>query len=141
MNEAPILECHRLSQKYPLFSGPLEKALYYLGIQDPSNFYTAVDDVSFDVYQGQSIGIIGANGAGKSSLLSMISGTLIPTQGTIKKHGKIAAILSLGAGFDNTLTGRENIFQYGAMLGLTKTELSERYNDIVKFSELNSPST
>ena len=98
--------------------------------------FWALKDISFKVKKGDRVGILGLNGAGKSTLLKVISGVLKPTEGQVKRNGTIAPLLELGAGFDKQYTGSENIFLYGAMLGYSKAFLSEKYDEIVKFSEI-----
>lgn len=98
--------------------------------------FWALKGVSFDVLRGETIGIIGQNGSGKSTLLKCIARILTPTRGQINVFGKISPLLELGAGFHPELTGRENIFVNGAILGLTRRQIKERYDDIVAFSEL-----
>lgn len=100
--------------------------------------FWALRDISFEVRKGDRVGIMGLNGAGKSTLLKVVSGVLKATEGNVETHGKIAPLLELGAGFDRQYTGAENIFLYGAMLGYSKEFLEEKYNEIVKFSELGS---
>ncbi|MGH9760211.1 MAG: ABC transporter ATP-binding protein [Blastocatellia bacterium] len=92
--------------------------------------------ISFDIEKGEVFGIVGANGAGKSTLLRVIGGILRPTTGTVEVRGRIAPLIELGAGFDPEMTGRENIFLYGSMLGFSTKRLNGRLNDIVTFSEL-----
>lgn len=101
-----------------------------------TDHFRAVDNVSINIKPGEVCGIIGRNGAGKSTLLKMISGVLTPTSGTIKVAGTIAPMLELGAGFDQNLTARENIYLNGAILGYTKQFLDERFDNIVEFAEL-----
>ena len=96
----------------------------------------AVDDVSFEIKKGEVVGIIGHNGAGKSTLLKVISGILKPTDGELEVHGNIVPMLELGSGFDHDLTGRENVFLNGAILGYTEEYLKAKYDEIVAFSEL-----
>ncbi len=96
--------------------------------------FNALDGVSFTVEQGESIGIVGHNGSGKSTLLKVLARILPPDDGHVEINGRIAALLELGAGFHGDLTGRENIFLNGAILGLTREEISERLDDIVDFA-------
>lgn len=98
--------------------------------------FTALDHVSFEVKRGETLGLIGRNGAGKSTMLKVISGILKPTEGRVLCRGNIAPMLELGSGFDMDLTGRENIFLNGAILGYSEAFLKEKYEEIVAFSEL-----
>lgn len=98
--------------------------------------FSALKDVSFNVAKGEVCGIIGHNGAGKSTILKIISGILKPTKGEVKVDGNIVPMLELGCGFDPDLNGRENIFLNGAILGYTKEFLQSKYQEIVEFSEL-----
>lgn len=100
------------------------------------NEFWALKDVSFSINKGDRVGILGLNGAGKSTLLKVIAGVFKPTEGTVEKHGKIAPLLELGAGFDKQYTGKENIYLYGAVLGYSKKFIDEKYDEIVEFSEL-----
>ena len=99
--------------------------------------FRALEDVNFHIEKGQVCGIIGRNGAGKSTLLKIIAGVLAPTRGTVKVNGNIAPMLELGAGFDQDLSARENIYLNGAILGYSKEFLDQKYQDIVDFSELH----
>ena len=100
------------------------------------NEFTALDHVSFTVNRGETLGLIGRNGAGKSTMLKVISGILKPTEGSVTCHGNVVPMLELGSGFDMDLTGRENIFLNGAILGYGEEFLKEKYDEIVEFSEL-----
>lgn len=101
------------------------------------SFY-ALNDVSFRVRRGEVLGIVGDNGAGKSTLLKVIAGILKPTSGTVRIRGNVVPMLELGSGFDYDLTGRENIFLNGAILGYSESFLREKLNEIVAFSELEA---
>ena len=98
--------------------------------------FRALNGVSFEISKGEVIGIVGSNGAGKSTLLKVISGILRPTEGSVSLEGNVVPMLELGSGFDFDLSGRENIFLNGAILGYSESFLKEKYNDIVEFSEL-----
>ena len=98
--------------------------------------FCADKDITFSLEQGDMLGIIGTNGAGKSTLLKAISGVMVPTTGSIKKHGTVAALLELASGFDKELTVRENTYLRGAMLGYTRKFMNEKYDEIISFAEL-----
>ena len=100
--------------------------------------FTALEHVTFSVEQGETLGLIGNNGAGNSTMLKVISGILKPTEGNVRCYGNIVPMLELGSGFDFDLTGRENIFLNGSILGYSKNYLTEKYDEIVSFSELGN---
>lgn len=99
-----------------------------------SDYVWSLKDVSFDVKQGEILGIVGRNGAGKSTLLKILSRVTGPTSGTVKMRGRVASLLEVGTGFHPELTGRENIFLNGAILGMTKNEIKRKFDEIVDFS-------
>ena len=98
--------------------------------------FLALNDVSFEVEQGDIVGIIGHNGAGKSTLLKLLSRVTAPTSGTISLNGRIASMLEVGTGFHPELTGRENVYMNGAILGMTKAEITRKFDEIVEFAEM-----
>lgn len=99
-------------------------------------YFWALKNVSFEVEKGEVIGLIGSNGAGKSTMLKVVSGVMKPTKGKVKVDGSIAPMIELGAGFDSELTARENIFLNGAVLGYSESFLKSKFDEIVEFSEL-----
>jgi len=98
--------------------------------------FWALDEVSFNVKQGEVLGVIGRNGAGKSTLLKILSQVTMPTSGQIKIKGRIASLLEVGTGFHPELTGRENIYVSGAILGMAKQEIQRKFDEIVSFAEI-----
>lgn len=100
-------------------------------------FY-ALRDVNLTIHKGERVGIVGANGSGKTTLLKLMAGVTVPTSGSIATSGRLVSIISLGAGFNLELSGAENIFLHGMLLGMTRREVSARFADIVKFCEIGS---
>ena len=98
--------------------------------------FWALRDVNIEVKKGEVVGFVGSNGAGKSTLLKIVAGVMKPTKGTVEKYGNICPMIELGAGFDMDLTARENIFLNGAILGYSKEFITEKFDEIVDFSEL-----
>ncbi len=136
----PAVVVEHVSMKFNLSKEKVDSLKDYiiksLKRQIQYNEFWALKDVSFTIEKGDKVGILGLNGAGKSTLLKIIAGVFKPTEGTVKKYGKVVPLLELGAGFDPQYTGRENIYLYGAMLGYSKEFLDEKYDEIVEFSEL-----
>ena len=138
---APILACYDVSIRY--ITGDFKE----IGIKEwvirkiKRNYkvteFWADRHVTFTINRGDMLGIIGTNGAGKSTLLKAISGIMRPTVGRVECHGKIAALLELGSGFDGDLTVKENTYLRGAMLGYTRKFMDDTYKDIIEFAELS----
>jgi len=116
--------------KSAFVKGDLFKAL------KPDELVTALDGINLEVEKGTTFGVIGENGSGKSTLLKLVAGIAKPTSGCLRVRGKVSALIELGAGFHPEITGRENVFINGIMLGLSKKEITEKFDDIVKFAEL-----
>lgn len=100
------------------------------------NTFKALDDVTFDVAEGETVALLGFNGSGKSTLLKLISGVLRPDGGQVRARGRVAGLIEVGAGFHPDLTGRENVFLNGAILGMSRAQVEEAYDSIVEFSEI-----
>lgn len=105
--------------------------------RNPHIVFKALDDVSFEVQQGETFALLGHNGSGKSTMLKCIAGTLRPSSGRVVSRGRLAALLELGAGFHPDLTGRENIYLNGSILGFSRVQIDRIFDDIVEFAELN----
>jgi ABC-type polysaccharide/polyol phosphate transport system ATPase subunit len=126
--------CYRLAkQRIPSLK---EYAIHFVKGALSYEKLWALSDVDLEITRGETVGIVGRNGAGKSTLLKVISRVLMPTRGRAEVRGRVAPILELGAGFDHELTGRENIFLNGLLLGHTRREIEAAYDSIVAFSEL-----
>lgn len=138
----PLITFDHVSKSYPLYhhiTGGFKNFLFNLPkavrtIRDSR--YEALRDISFEIYKGESFGIIGRNGAGKSTTLGLIAGVLKPSKGSVVVKGRISPLLELGAGFHQELTGRENIMLNGVLMGFTRSEVRRKAEEIIEFSEL-----
>src|SRR5262249_43099179 len=101
-----------------------------------SREFWALRDVCFTVRKGETVGIIGRNGAGKSTLLQILCGTLHPSNGTVAVNGRVAALLELGSGFNSEFTGRENVYLYAGVLGLSRKEMDDKFDDVAAFADI-----
>jgi lipopolysaccharide transport system ATP-binding protein len=135
-----------LSKCYQIYDAPRDRLKQFVMPrmqrmvgQKTKQYYSefwALKDISFEVKKGETVGIIGRNGSGKSTLLQIICGTLTPTNGTVETHGRVAALLELGSGFNPEFTGRENVYLNAAVLGLTTDEIDQRLDDIMAFADI-----
>ena len=132
------IRANNLSKIYHIYERPRNRLLQIVAGWR-RNFFTefpALHNASFEIMRGEAVGIIGRNGSGKSTLLQIIAGTLYPSSGTAEVRGRIAALLELGSGFNPEFSGRENVYLSGKILGLSRKEINDRFNDIVNFSEI-----
>ena len=136
----PVIEVNNVSISFRMSNDRITSMKEYVVQRVKRQYHVdefqALNDVSFDVQKGEIVGLIGRNGAGKSTLLKVISGIMKPTSGSVTVHGNIVPMLELGSGFDFDLTGEENIFLNGAILGYTEDFLQDKYDEILAFSEL-----
>ncbi|MBQ9558163.1 MAG: ABC transporter ATP-binding protein [Clostridia bacterium] len=133
----PIISVNNLSKRYKVFGRKKDVIVEALFPKaNRHTLFTAVDNMTFDVFPGESVGIIGCNGAGKSTLLKMITGVVSPTEGSIKINGRVSSLLELGTAFNPELTGIENIYQHGQIFGLTNDEIKAREQEIIDFADI-----
>ena len=143
---APVISVKGISKR---FCRDLKRSLMYgfgdifrtgIGAKKSSGLrkdeFWAVKDISFELHKGQCLGLIGHNGAGKSTLLKMLNGIISPDEGEIRINGRVAALIELGAGFNPILTGKENIYNNGSVLGFTREEIDDKLEEIIEFSEI-----
>lgn len=137
--ERPIaISVDNVSKVYKLFTKPADRVIDALHLAPWKKVpeHHALNDVSFEVKQGEMVGIIGTNGSGKSTILKIITGVLHPTKGDVKVNGRISALLELGAGFNREYTGIENIYLNGTMIGFSKEEIDAKLKDILEFADI-----
>ena len=129
---------HNLGKKFKLFGSPGRRVLEYLSLGKISRHtdFWALKEISFEILSGTTLGILGQNGSGKSTLLSILAGVLEPSEGSFEINGKVSAILELGSGFHPEFSGRDNVYMYGSIMGLSKQQIDDRFDEIVRFSEL-----
>ncbi len=131
-----VIKFEHVTKTYKLFKSEKRRLLYTFCKKIKYKEKKAVNDVSFEIRRGESVALFGKNGAGKSTILKMITGVCFPTEGNITVKGRVSALLELTSGFDPEFTGRENIYLKGQLLGLKKSEIEELEKIIIDFSEL-----
>jgi ABC-type polysaccharide/polyol phosphate transport system ATPase subunit len=128
-----LINLRKISKKYPI---SYKKNKFILFPTNKKEYFYALKNIDLSIKKGECLGVIGPNGSGKTTLLKIIGNIIEPTSGKVVSGGKLLSFLDLGAGFQDELTGRENIFLYGTLLGMTKTEIKSKFNEILTFSEL-----
>lgn len=138
MENGIAIQVKHLSKMYKLYNKPSDRLKESLGLTRKKNYQEryALTDVNFEVKKGETVGIIGTNGSGKSTILKIITGVLNPTEGEAKVDGRISALLELGAGFNMEYTGIENVYLNGTMMGFSEKEIDARLNDILAFADI-----
>lgn len=132
------IKVNQLSKMYKLYDKPIDRLKESLGFTRKILYreHYALNDVSFEIKRGETVGIIGTNGSGKSTILKIITGVLNPTKGSVKVNGRISALLELGAGFNMEYTGIQNIYLNGTMMGFTKEEVDKKLDSIIEFADI-----
>ncbi|MFN8542847.1 MAG: ABC transporter ATP-binding protein [Candidatus Binatia bacterium] len=134
----PVIAIAGVSKRYRLYHRDRDRLVEWLTLGRAvrhRDFY-ALRDVSLEVPRGETLGVVGVNGSGKSTLLQLMAGILRPDAGTVRVDGRVTALLELGAGFHSEFTGRENVFLYGQILGISRDEMAQRFEQIVAFAEI-----
>ena len=134
-NVTRIYQKYSSRHRFKTFKSAIVKGNFFKSLR-PDELVTALDSVNFKVEKGKTFGVIGENGSGKSTLLKVITGITKPTSGKVTVNGKVSALIELGAGFHPEISGRENVFINGIMLGLSKKEINDKFDEIVRFAEL-----
>jgi lipopolysaccharide transport system ATP-binding protein len=136
--ESPVISVRDLGKCYHVYNAPADrlKQAFFRWKKRYFREFWALRGVSFEVFPGESVGILGRNGGGKSTLLQLIAGTLTPTEGEVHVRGRVAAMLELGSGFNPEFTGRENVFLKGAILGISRREMEDRFDAIAAFADI-----
>lgn len=134
-NVTRVYQKYSARHRFKTFKSAIVKGNFFKSLR-PDELVTALDGVNFKVEKGTTFGVIGENGSGKSTLLKVITGITKPTSGSVTVNGKVSALIELGAGFHPEISGRENVFINGIMLGLSKKEINAKFDEIVKFAEL-----
>lgn len=132
------IKVEHISKVYKLYNNPMDRLKESLGLTKKKKYteYYALNDVNMEVRRGETVGIIGTNGAGKSTILKIITGVLTPSSGNVEINGRISALLELGAGFNMEYTGLENVYLNGTMIGFTREEIDAKLDDILEFADI-----
>ena len=130
------IQVEHLSKMYKLYNKPSDRLKEALGMKVKVREHFALNDVNFQVSRGETVGIIGTNGSGKSTVLKIITGVVSPTKGEVKVDGRISALLELGAGFNGEYSGLENVYLNGTMIGFSKEEIDSKLDDILTFADI-----
>lgn len=141
MDSQKVIQFDRVSKKFFVNREHMYVRSYFMRLPEiisgkGKSVHEVLQDVSFTINRGELVGIVGQNGSGKSTLLKMMCNIIKPTQGTIHVHGKIAPLLELGAGFHPELSGRENVYLYGAILGMRKSMVQKNWDSIIEFAQI-----
>ena len=138
MSNETVIQVQNLSKVYKLYDKPMDRLKESLGLTRQKKYveHYALNNVSFDVHRGETVGIIGTNGSGKSTILKIITGVLNPTAGHVQVNGRISALLELGAGFNGEYTGIENVYLNGTMIGFSREEIDAKLQDILDFADI-----
>jgi lipopolysaccharide transport system ATP-binding protein len=131
-----VLEVKNISKVYKIYKSNIERLKEIFSKKIYHKEFIANKDISFELFTGETLGIIGVNGAGKSTILKIVAGVIEPTFGEVIRHGRVTALLELGTGFNLQMSGYENIYLNGTLIGMSKKEIKEKIKDIVDFSEL-----
>lgn len=131
-----VLEVKNVTKIYKIYKNNFDRLKEVFFHKSYHKEFISNDSISFDLYEGETLGIIGINGAGKSTILKQIAGVVTPTSGEIIRQGRVTALLELGTGFNNELSGYENIFLNGTLIGMSQDECKEKADEIISFSEL-----
>ena len=138
MEQETVIRVQNLSKMYKLYDKPMDRLKESLGLSRKKRYveHYALRDVNFEVHRGETVGIIGTNGSGKSTILKIITGVLNPTSGNVQVQGRISALLELGAGFNGEYSGLENVYLNGTMIGFSREEIDAKLDDILAFADI-----
>lgn len=130
------LSVKNLSKEYQVIHSPWKRFQYYVFNKKSGEVFSALQDINFSIQKGETFGIIGTNGSGKSTLLQIIAGIIPATSGEVIVNGKVSALLELGSGFNPESTGYENIYLNAAILGVGKSDINKKIDEVIKFADI-----